>query len=66
MLMSVQQSELSVKNKIVVNSVQVLIFNCHIFAKIDEILRKYEEIEDNGLLIKSISLPKRLNIAGDL
>ena len=66
MLMFVQQSELSAKKKIMVNSVPVLFFNCHIFAKIDEILRKYEEIEGNGLLIKSISIPKRLNIAGDL
>jgi len=66
MLMFVQQSELSAKKKIVVKSVQGLFFNCHIFVKIDEILRKYGKIEGNGLLIKSISIPKRLNIAGDL
>ena len=54
------------QKKNVVNSVQGLIFNYHIFAKNDEILRKLKENEGNDLLIKSACHPKRLNIAGDL
>lgn len=59
-------SRIITQKKIEVNSVQDLFFNYHIFAKNDEILRKIKENEGNDLLIKSVCLPKRLNIAGDL
>lgn len=54
------------QKKSVINSVQGLFFIYHIFAKNDEIIRKLKENAGNDLLIKSVCLPKRLNIAGDL